>query len=113
MAAYVAGGAGLVGVAVGAYLGAHAITEWSKAKNDCQMTCGQGSAAQNEQADAARSADGSTIAFVAGGASLAAALVLWVTSPSTTRSEPTPAMRVSIAPTTGSRGLGVTLQRSW
>jgi hypothetical protein len=79
--ALVAGGVGVVGVALGAVFGLQASSSWDDAKSACDdypYECGSGGLAKKE--DASSQATISTIGFVAGGVCLAGAAVLWFTA---------------------------------
>ena len=81
--AYVAGGVGLAGVALGSYFGLVASSKWSSAKDACKIDqCGPSSDAQKERDDAASAGKLSTVAFIVGGAALVAGVTLFVISPS-------------------------------
>jgi hypothetical protein len=84
--AVVAGGVGVAGVVVGSVFGLMA-----KSKNDealqpknCSTSTLCTQAGLNLTSDAKNAADVSTVAFVVGGAGLAAGIVLWITAPSPT-----------------------------
>jgi hypothetical protein len=77
------GGAGVVGIGLGAFFGVQASGKWSDAKEKCTdfpYACGADAA--DLRSSAQSSATVSTVAFVAGGALLATGLVLYVTAPS-------------------------------
>ena len=82
----IVGGAGVVGLGVGAAFGLESLSHWSSAKNACPgLTCPTGSAAttgQQASNEAKTAADVSTVAFIAGGVALAAGAVLFFTAPS-------------------------------
>ena len=110
-AAYVAGGAGLVGVGVGAVWGIAAFSKWSQAKTDCGNGCSNGSRARSESNDASTSATISTIGFAAGGVLIAAGAVLFFVS---RPAQPPPSSaRVRFAPVLDARGMGGALQVDW
>lgn len=78
--AFIAGGAGLVGVGVGTYFGLRASSTFKDAKGRCTdypFGCGEGSSLAE---DASRYGTISTIAFAVGGVGLASGVVLWLTS---------------------------------
>jgi hypothetical protein len=80
--ALVGGGVGIVGLGLGALFGGYALA----AKNDESRDCPSAGCATRPQAvqdyNAAKdNATGSTVAFVAGGALVAAGVVLWLTAP--------------------------------
>lgn len=88
VAALSLGGAGVMGVAVGAGLGVWATTAWSSALEGCarpEEKSGCNPSAQDQGRHAGTIADASTIAFVAGGALVAGAAVLWFTAPAAER----------------------------
>jgi hypothetical protein len=76
--AWAARGLGIVGVGVGSYFGADALSKWSAAKSDCGAGCADGTGARNERSQALGSATVSTVGFVVGGVGLAAAVWLWL-----------------------------------
>jgi hypothetical protein len=84
--AYVIGGLGGAGLAVGTIFGLTSFAQWSEAKTDCGAAgCAAGSSARNaadrEKAAAVQSATVSTIAFAASATALVAGLVLWLSAP--------------------------------
>jgi hypothetical protein len=99
--AIVAGGLGIVGVAVGSVFGLKTISAWSAAKSDCgatpPMPCPTKYGPEVHQDEGAASKDGaiSTFAFVAGGAGLVVGAWLWLTAPEASRNQ------VSIVPVAG------------
>jgi hypothetical protein len=74
-------GVGLVGAGIGTYLGLRARSQWSDAEGGCASDgcSAPGYASWQEAKDSAKA---STIAFSAGGALLAAGVVLWISAPS-------------------------------
>jgi hypothetical protein len=94
--ALVAGGAGIVGVGVGAVFGIVSMSKHNEAEESCvsqggQYVCNE---AGFDAADAAIGAGNvSTIGFIAGGVLLAAGVVLWITAPSSQAST-----QVGVAP---------------
>jgi hypothetical protein len=95
---FVAAGAGASGVAVGTIFGVLAWTKYDASNSgDCTAKTAVCStqAGVSERATAYRDGNVSTIAFVAGGAVLAAGIVLWLTAPS---AEAGPAAGVSLGP---------------
>jgi len=106
--AYVSGTVGIVGLVAGSYFGMRTFSQWSKAKADCQSSCGPGSPARSEQSDAAQSATLSTVSFCIGGAALAAGMVLWITAPSV---EPT--SNISLVPALGTDQVGLVAKGAW
>jgi hypothetical protein len=95
--AIVGGGVGVVGVALGAWFGAFAASSQSKEKSDCGAgACNDPRQATEDYNTARTDALVSTIAFVMGGAALAAGGVLWFTAPAD--HPPESAARLHVAP---------------
>ena len=82
----------MVSTGVATYFGFSAGSQWHQAQSDCKTACGAGSLAQSEKTDASTTATISTIMFVASGALLATAVVLWVTAPKKHALEVSPAV---------------------
>jgi hypothetical protein len=84
LAAIGLGGAGLIGIGIGAFFGLKTISRWQDAKSHCQgsgepLKCDERGVELRDSAHTAGTI--STIAFSAGGAALAAGAVLWLTTP--------------------------------
>jgi hypothetical protein len=80
------GAAGLVGVGVGVFFGLSASAHWSDAKDECLPDrTGCSSDALEKRHRALSDASASTIAFIVGGAAVAAGAVLWFTAPTANR----------------------------
>jgi hypothetical protein len=80
--AIVSAGVGVVGVGLGVVFGAYAKSSQSREKTDCSVTgCGSYAQGLEDYRTAQKDATGATIAYVAGGALVAAGVVLWVTAP--------------------------------
>jgi hypothetical protein len=78
----VVGGAGVVGLGLGAFFGLQASSKWSDAKGKCSdYPYGCGTDAADLRASAHSAGTVSTVAFVAGGALLATGVVLYLTAP--------------------------------
>jgi hypothetical protein len=78
----VLGGAGIVGIGVGAFFGLQASSKWSDAKEKCtDYPYGCGAEGVDLRSSAHSAATVSTVGFVAGGALLAAGAVLYFTAP--------------------------------
>lgn len=93
MVAWVVGGAGVVGVAVGAVFGSLALSDKNSASSECLgSVCSL--TASNSLQDARHAATLSDIAFAAGGALVVTGVVLYLTAP---RARPTTA-NVAIGP---------------
>jgi hypothetical protein len=95
--AIVAGGLGVVGIAVGSVFGLETISAWNAAQKDCGTPpCGMNVAKiRQEEDDASKNGAISTFAFVAGGAGLALGAWLWLTAPEASSGQ------VSIVPIAG------------
>jgi hypothetical protein len=78
--AYVLGAAALIGIGTGAYFGMRASSDWSHAKSLCGAGCASSSPAYDARDSAHAEGNASTVAFVAGGVALAAAIVFFVGS---------------------------------
>lgn len=105
--AVVAGGLGVVGLAVGTGFGVAAASQWSDANDHCRRDttpwrCDERGLEAKDATDT--SATVSTAAFAIGGAALATGVVLWLVSPDL--DEPTPRMGLAGGP--GDAGLSLT-----
>jgi hypothetical protein len=112
--AVVVAGVGVAGIGVGSFFGVSAMSSWSNAQNECPSAgCIQRAQAQADHDSAATSSTISTIAFIAGGALVAAGGVLFLTAPS--HGEETAVARPSlrVAPTAGPGVTGITMQGSF
>lgn len=107
---WVVGGLGIAGVAVGSYFGLRAFSQWANAKDQCGSGCPAGSDARNERGAALSAATGSTIAFAAGGAAIAAGIVFLVTAPTRRVEQPS---RVTLAPVVDAHGSKLVVQGTW
>jgi hypothetical protein len=77
------GGVGVVGLGLGTFFGLQASSKWSDAKDKCaDYPYGCGAEGADLRSSAQSAATVSTVAFVAGGALLAAGVVLYFTAPS-------------------------------
>jgi hypothetical protein len=103
--AYVLGGAGLVGIGLGAYFGLHASSTYSDATSHCPTTSSCDAAGVAGGRDAHTQATISTIGFVAGAAMLAGGVVLLVTAPKR--------RGVSVQPTAGIGSAGIRVGGAW
>ena len=83
VSALVVGGVGLSGVVVGSVFGAMAKSQWSATLDQCKERDPRRCTAEgvDRGGRAKTSATISTVGFVAGGAGLAAAAILWFTAP--------------------------------
>jgi hypothetical protein len=111
IAALALAGVGVAGIVVGGVFAASASSKWSQAKADCGAGCGPDAPAQGEKTDAQNAATLSTVAFVAGGAMLAAGAVLWFVFPGSGASSGTGLVRV--APQIGAGTGGAVLTGSF
>jgi hypothetical protein len=106
----VIGGGGVVGVVVGSIFGVLASSSWSSAKSACSAgNCPGSTRGQAESDHDTAVSDGtvSTIAFVAGGALVAAGVVLFATAPSGGNAS---SARLVVAPDVGRDRGGLSLQ---
>ena len=106
--AYALGGAGVVGLGLGAYFGLHAKATYDDASSPAHCPKGPSSCDSTgitKGQDAHDAATISTIAFVAGGALVTGALILAITAPKVGR--------VSVQPIAGSAGAGLRIGRTW
>jgi hypothetical protein len=105
---WILGGAGVVGLGVGAVLGGLAMSQAGNAKNDPTLcpnkVCTTAGRAEIDGANG--KALGSTIGFIAGGALLATGVVLLVVSGPSAKKE---AAQASLVPSAGPGGGGLTL----
>jgi hypothetical protein len=100
--AVVSAGMGVVGVGLGAWFGAFAASSQSREKRDCSATaCSNPAQAVEDYNTAKDDASGSTFAFVAGGALLAAGAALWFTAPA--NHGPGSAARLRVMPAVDAR----------
>jgi hypothetical protein len=105
----VAGGAGVVGIAVGSVFGAMMLSEASKQKTDCPSAgCANYSQAASDHSTGATDRTISTIGFIAGGALLVGGGVLFFTARHS--SEPPAAARTLLVPSVGPGGGGMFLR---
>lgn len=74
-------GVGLVGAGIGTYTGLRARSQWSEAEGGCASD-GCSAPGYASWQDARESAKAATIAFSAGGALVAAGVILWISAPS-------------------------------
>ena len=78
----IVGGAGVVGIGLGAFFGLQASSKWSDAKGKCaDYPYGCSSDAADLRSSARSRGTASTVAFIAGGALLATGIVLYLTEP--------------------------------
>jgi hypothetical protein len=88
---FVAGGVGLVSLAVGSYFGLQAYSRWNARNDACKGGCTDAAKADGE--DARQAATVSTIGFGVGAAALGVGLVLILTSGSS-KEQPSPTARI-------------------
>lgn len=118
--AIAAGGVGVAGLVVGSVVGALAISKWGDAVEACQGPAGSPTScatptrvqdASKLGGEASSLATVSTVGFVVGGAGLAAAAILWFTTPRD------PAVREGaswqVVPLAGPGGFGAVVRRSF
>jgi hypothetical protein len=88
--AFVVGGVGVLGVAVGSVLGAMAFSDWSSSQSDCHSTMCTANLrprAVHEHDSAKTEAAGSTVGFAVGGVALVAAAYLFFNPPGQERTK--------------------------
>jgi hypothetical protein len=102
---FVAGGAGVAGLGVGAAFGLKAMSDKSAAQCDASNACKPG-----PLSDARTSATISSVGFIAGGVLLAGGAALVLLSPRGTATE---RAALHVAPAVGARDAGLLLQGSW
>jgi hypothetical protein len=100
---------GVLGVALGGFLGLSASSQWSSASCSLPISCGDATTAQTKHDDASSNATASTIFFIAGGALAAGGVVLYLTAPKSEAPQQTTA-RVSISPSVAPGGGGLFLK---
>jgi hypothetical protein len=99
MAAYVLGGAGVVGIGIGSIFGLRAITK----NNDAESNCPRGYQCDNADGvalsdDAKSAARVSNVAFAVGAAALIGGVVLYFTAPGASQAMAGPTMRARLTP---------------
>lgn len=102
IAAYVAGGVGVVGVGLGTFFGLKAFSDWHTRNNNCPGgRCNQAAVAAHDSAHSAAIA--SDISFGVGIAALGAGVYLWLTSRGGSEEKPpgNASARVRVAPLAG------------
>ena len=103
--AYVLGAVGVVGLGLGTYFGLHASSTYSDASSHCPTSSSCDADGVSGGKDAHAQATVSTIAFAAGGAALAAGVVVFVTAPSHGG--------ISLQPTAGAGAAGIRVGGGW
>lgn len=80
-AAIAAGAVGILGVGFGTLFGIITISDWNAAQRACGASCSANSDGQRDEKSAWANGTASTISFVAGGAALTTAAILWFAVP--------------------------------
>jgi len=107
--AYVVGGAGIVGLAVGTIFGVMASSSASSSKNECSTSsCTNYSKSLSDYNSASTDGTISTVAFVAGGIAVAAGAILFFTAPKASSSGT--GFRWQVSPSVGATGLGLSVR---
>jgi hypothetical protein len=102
------GGAGVVGVAIGAVFGLRSISKHSDYEALCTRgLCAASAGPIHDQAVSAGNA--STVAFLVGGALVAGGAVLWFVAPKSGA----PMARLGLSPSVGAAGAGATFAGEW
>jgi hypothetical protein len=104
----VAGGAGIVGIAVGSVFGVMAMGSESSSKNLCPTSACSNAAAVSDDSNARSQATVSTVAMIAGGVVLAAGAVIFFTAPKA-RS----ATAIRVMPAVGAGEVGLRVGGAW
>ncbi len=104
----VAGGVGIVGLAVGSIFGGMAMGNESDSKNRCPTSNCASPAAVSENSDAKSNATISTVAMISGGVVLAAGAVIFLTAP-----KARPATAIKLMPAVGAGELGLRVGGAW
>jgi hypothetical protein len=106
----VVGGAGLIGLGLGATFGLMTSSQWDNVKNECggnPSQCTNLGAAQLDRNSALTDATISTVGFVAGGALLAAGVVVFLTGGNHGPEGGASGTSVAVSPTFGTGQAGV------
>jgi len=104
-------GLSLAAITLGSVLGGVAIAKWDDAQEQCpQLVSCPNDGGFEASRDARQLGDFATVSFAVAGASLASAVLLWLTAPASSGEEPDSVTDLAIAPSVGptSVGLGVT-----
>ena len=112
--AVVSAGLGVVGLGLGAGWGIAAISSQNQEKSACPSAgCTGHSQAVSDYDSAHQNGTASTVSFIAGGALLAAGVVLWITAPGSSQESATPAPLglndLRLAPVLSATGGGLVL----
>jgi tetratricopeptide (TPR) repeat protein len=108
------GGAGVVGVVVGAVFGGITLKKSSDSKSGCApdlSTCN--AAGYALQHDAHTTARASNVGLILGGAALVGGLVLVLTAPAGGENKAESATRIKVGPSLGARGAGMLIEGVW
>lgn len=113
IAAYVTGGVGVVGIALGSYFGLKAFSDWKTRNNNCPGGhCNQAAVDAHDSAHTA--AIVSDVGFGVGVAALGAATYLWLTSsPHSSEKPPGDTARWRIEPVVGAKGGALSVGRTF
>jgi hypothetical protein len=115
IAAFATGGAGVLGIGLGAVFGGLASSDWSSAKSKCMgqpasCTTSPSSEGFKDESSASTKATVSTIGFIAGGALVAGGVTLFLTAPKTHGGPSSSARGIELVPAGGPGGAGLTLR---
>jgi hypothetical protein len=109
--AYVVGGVGVVGLAIGTVFGLIASSSASSSKNECSATsCSNYGQSLSDYNSASSDATISTVGFVVGGLALATGAVLFFTAPSSAPASGSTGPRWQFSPAVGGTGLGLSVK---
>jgi hypothetical protein len=108
--AYVVGGVGVAGLVVGTVFGLMASSSASSSKNECSASsCTNYSQSLSDYNTASTDGTISTVAFIAGGAAVAAGAILFFTAPTSASSGSTGSWW-QLSPSVGGTGLGLSVR---
>ncbi len=109
--AYVVGGVGVVGLAIGTVFGLMASSSASSSKNECSATsCSNYGQSLSDYNSASSDATISTVGFVVGGLAVATGAVLFFTAPSSAPASGGTGSRWQVSPSVGGTGLGLSVK---
>jgi hypothetical protein len=110
--AFVLGGVGVAGIVAGGVTGALAISKWHASESACGSTsnCPNHSEALSDHNTASTLSTVSTITFIVGGASLAAATLFFLMAPGKSGSSNAQGEWLQVSPSVGPYGGGLTLE---
>jgi len=109
--AFVVGGLGIGGIAVGTVFGLLTISNWESSKSECSQTsCPQPKEAVSDHDTAITDGTISTTGFIAGAVLAATGFALWLTAPSDVGPSVKRARPLRVSPTVGTGAVGANLR---